>query len=199
MRAKINPARFPGESSRYRTARNRLLAAEIDLRKQVERVASMRRKLPLGGPVPEDYVFDEGSGRQVKLSELFLDNLDTLLLYSYMFGPHVKQPCPMCTSFLDSLEGAAIHLTQRANLAVAAKSPIGRIQRIAESRGWKRLRLLSSANNNYNRDYYGENPEGGQLPMMNVFTRRKDKIYHTYATELQFLAPEKGRNQRQST
>jgi predicted dithiol-disulfide oxidoreductase (DUF899 family) len=196
MRAKINPARFPGESSRYRTARNRLLAAEIDLRKQVERVASLRRKLPLGGPVPEDYVFDEGSGRQVKLSELFLDNLDTLLLYSYMFGPHVKQPCPMCTSFLDSLEGAAIHLTQRANLAVAAKSPIGRIQQIAEGRGWKRLRLLSSANNNYNRDYYGENPEGGQLPMMNVFTRRKDKIYHTYATELQFLLPEKGQNQR---
>ena len=196
MRAKINPARFPGESSRYRTARNRLLAAEIDLRKQVERVASMRRKLPLGGPVPEDYVFEEGSGRQVKLSELFRDNLDTLLLYSYMFGPQAKQPCPMCTSFLDSLEGAAIHLTQRANLAVAAKSPIGRIQRIAESRGWHRLRLLSSANNNYNCDYYGENSEGGQLPMMNVFARRKGKIYHTYATELQFLPPEKGQNQR---
>jgi predicted dithiol-disulfide oxidoreductase (DUF899 family) len=196
MRAKINPARFPGESSRYRTARNRLLSAEIDLRKQVERVASMRRKLPLGGQVPEDYVFDEGSGHQVRLSELFQNGLDTLLLYSYMFGPQAKQPCPMCTSFLDSLEGAAMHLTQRANLAVVAKSPIGRIQQFAESRGWHRLRLLSSANNNYNRDYYGENPEGGQLPMMNVFTRRKGNIYHTYATELQFLPPEKGQNQR---
>jgi predicted dithiol-disulfide oxidoreductase (DUF899 family) len=132
----------------------------------------------------------------VKLSELFRDGLDTLLLYSYMFGPQAKQPCPMCTSFLDSLEGAAKHVTQRANLAVAAKSPIGRIQQVAESRGWKRLRLLSSADNNYNRDYYGENPEGGQLPMMNVFTRRKGKIYHTYATELQFLPPEKAQNQR---
>jgi predicted dithiol-disulfide oxidoreductase (DUF899 family) len=196
MAVKTHPARFPGESSRYRVARNRLLAAEIDLRKRVERVAGMRRKLPLGGPVPEDYVFHEGSGRQVKLSELFRDNLNTLLIYGYMFGPQAKQPCPMCTSFLDSLEGAALHLAQRANLAVVAKSPIDRIQQLAESRGWRRLRLLSSANNNYNRDYYGENAEGGQLPMMNVFTRRKGKIYHTYATELQFLPPEEGQNQR---
>src|SRR5271163_4872081 len=99
MRAKINPARFPGESTRYRTARNRLLVAEIDLRTQVERVARMRRKLPLGGPVPEDYVFD-GTAGPVKLSELFRNGLDTLLIYSYMFGQQAKQPCPMCTSFL---------------------------------------------------------------------------------------------------
>jgi predicted dithiol-disulfide oxidoreductase (DUF899 family) len=196
MRARINPSRLPGESSRYRTARNRLLVAEMDLRKQVERVARMRRKLPLGGPVPEDYVFDEGSGGNVKFSDLFRDGLDTLLIYSYMFGPQVKQPCPMCTSFIDSLEGAAEHVTQRANLAVVAKSPIDRIQQVAKSRGWRHLRLLSSANNNYNRDYYGECSDGGQIPMLNVFTRRKGTIYHTYATELQFLPPEKGQNQR---
>jgi predicted dithiol-disulfide oxidoreductase (DUF899 family) len=196
MRARINPARFPGESSRYRTARNRLLVAEIDLRKQVERVASMRRKLPLGGPVPEDYGFEEGSGGQVKLSELFRDGLDTLLIYIYMFGRQAKQPCPMCTSFIDSLEGAAEHLTQRANLAVVAKSPIGRIEQVGKSRGWRHLRLLSSASNSYNRDYHGESSDGGQLPMLNVFTRSKGKIYHTYATALQFLAPDKGQNQR---
>jgi predicted dithiol-disulfide oxidoreductase (DUF899 family) len=170
----------------------------------VERVARMRRKLPLGGLVPEDYVFDEPpagasegtAARQVKLSELFRNNLDTLLIYSYMFGPKAQQPCPMCTSFLDSLEGAATHLSQRANLAVAAKSPIERILQFAQTRGWRRLRLLSSAHNNYNRDYQGETPEGGQLPMLNVFVRRKGKIYHSYATELQFMPPDKGQNQR---
>jgi predicted dithiol-disulfide oxidoreductase (DUF899 family) len=196
MSRKTHSEKFPGESSRYRTSRNRLLDAEIALRRQVEQVASMRRKLPLGGAVPEDYIFDDGSGGQVKLSELFRDGLDTLLIYSYMFGPQAKQPCPMCTSFIDSLEGAAEHLTQRANLAVVAKSPIGRIQQVAKSRGWRRLRMLSSANNNYNRDYHGEDSGGGQLPMLNVFTRRKGTIYHTYATELQFLAPDKGQNQR---
>jgi predicted dithiol-disulfide oxidoreductase (DUF899 family) len=201
---KAHSNRFPGESSRYRTARNRLLAAEADLRRQVERVARVRRKLTLGGLVPEDYVFEEapadfsdaGAVRQVKLSELFRDGVDTLLVYSYMFGPKAQQPCPMCTSFLDSLDGAASHLAQRANLAVVAKSPIGRIWQVAQARGWRRLRLLSSSNNNYNRDYHGETPEGGQLPMLNVFVRRKGKIYHFYATELQFMPPDKGQNQR---
>jgi predicted dithiol-disulfide oxidoreductase (DUF899 family) len=196
MAQKAHSARFPGESSRYRTARGRLLAAETVLRRQVERVARMRRKLPLGGKVPEDYLFDEPAERQVKLSGLFRDKLDTLLIYSYMFGPQAKQPCPMCTSFLDSLDGAAIHLTQRVNLAVVAKSPIGRILEFARNRGWRRLRMLSSANNSYNRDYHGETPEGNQLPMMNVFVRREDGIYHSYATELQFMPPEKGQNQR---
>jgi predicted dithiol-disulfide oxidoreductase (DUF899 family) len=204
MPEKVHSERFPGESSRYRAARNRLLAAETALRRQVERVAQMRRKLPLGGKVLEDYIFDEapidsgdaGATRQVKLSDLFRDQLDTLLIYSYMFGPQAQRPCPMCTSFLDSLGGAAIHLTERANLAVVAKSPIGRIQEIAQTRGWRRLRLLSSANNSYNRDYHGETPEGGQLPMLSVFVRRKGNIHHFYATELQFMPPEKGQNQR---
>ncbi len=200
MAQKAHTQRFPGESPRYRTARNKLLAAETDLRRQVEKVARLRRKLPLGGPVPEDYIFDQptGSGatQRVKLSELFQDKKDTLLLYSYMFGPNAKQPCPMCTSFLDSLEGAAAHLNRLANLAVVAKSPLDRIENVARTRGWRHLRLLSSANNNYNRDYHGETPEGGQLPMLNVFARRKGKIYHSYATELQFMPPDKGQNQR---
>ena len=204
MAQKTHSERFPGESSLYRTARNRLLTAETDLRRHVERVARMRRKLPLGGPVPEDYVFDEGPAdstktgavRRVKLSGLFRYKLDTLLIYSYMFGPQAKQPCPMCTSFLDSLDGAVSHFNQRANLAVVAKSPIGRVQQFAQARGWHRLRLLSSDNNSYNRDYHGETLEGSQLPMLNVFVRHKGKIYHSYATELQFMPPDKGQNER---
>jgi predicted dithiol-disulfide oxidoreductase (DUF899 family) len=57
--------RFPGESREYREARSRLLAAEIELRRMIERVAMQRRALPPGGAVPEDYVFEEaapGSG-----------------------------------------------------------------------------------------------------------------------------------------
>jgi predicted dithiol-disulfide oxidoreductase (DUF899 family) len=201
MAQKTHTRRFPGESQRYRTARNRLLAEETELRRHVERVARMRRKLPLGGPVPEDYAFDElptGSNdvRQVKLSSLFRDDRKALLVYSYMFGPQAKQPCPMCTSFLDSLDGAATHLTQRVNLAVVVKSPVARVLEVARTRGWQHLRLLSSANNQYNRDYHGEAPDGGQLPMMNVFIRRNGKVYHSYATELQFMPPDKGQNER---
>lgn len=188
--------RFPGETSRYRAARNRLLDAERDLRRQVEKVAAMRRKLPLGGPIPEDYVFEEGAKNLVKFSDLFRDGLNTLVIYSFMFGPDMKQACPMCTSFVDGLNGAAPHFEQRANLAVVAKSPIGRIREFARGRGWNHLRLLSSARNTYNRDYQGENPEGGQVPSLNVFVRRGGKIHHFYNTELVFLPGDRGQNQR---
>jgi predicted dithiol-disulfide oxidoreductase (DUF899 family) len=197
-------SRFPGESARYRTARDKLLTAERGLRKQVEQVARLRRKLPLGGALVDDYVFEEGSAdmedsalvRQVKLSELFREGADTLALYSYMFGQEMKQPCPMCTSFLDSLNGSAPHAMQRINLGVVAKSPIGRIREFARGRGWKNLRLLSSAGNSYNHDYHGETEDGAQLPILNVFVRRKGKIHHFYATELLFARPEKGQNER---
>src|SRR5690349_7221161 len=98
---------FPNESKAYRAARKKLLGAEIALRKKVEAVAALRRKLPPGGVVPEDYAFEEGDpARQVRLSELFGER-DTLVTYSYMYGPSMARPCPMCTSILDGLNGSA--------------------------------------------------------------------------------------------
>ena len=67
--------RYPGESAEYREARDRLLAEEIELRRKMEAVAAQRRKLPQGGEVPEDYVFqsdgDGGEPTDVRLSDLF--------------------------------------------------------------------------------------------------------------------------------
>jgi predicted dithiol-disulfide oxidoreductase (DUF899 family) len=53
--------RYPGESEEYRTARDRLLEREIELRRATEAVAAERRALPAGGVVPDDYVF-QGKG-----------------------------------------------------------------------------------------------------------------------------------------
>jgi len=200
----LHSFRFPGESDSYRQARNQLLQAEVELRRHVEEIAALRRRLPLGGAVPEDYVFEEGSAdlsdsqtvRQVSLSKLFQPGKDTLAIYSFMFGPKMKAACPMCTAMLDSLNGTAVHATQRINLAVVAKSPLERIRAFARERGWNRLRLLSSAGNNYNRDYYGENAEGGQQPSLNIFVRRDGKIHHFVHTELVLTPPDPGQNQR---
>src|SRR5258707_501672 len=145
---------FPGESAAYRAARNALLDEEMALRRQVERVAAQRRALPEGGVIPEDYRF-EGENGPVKLSELFQDK-DTLAIYSFMFGPEREQPCPGCTHFLDGLDGAALHITQRLALAVVAKSPFDRLRALAKARGWRGLRLLSTAGNTYDRDYFGD-------------------------------------------
>ena len=203
--------RFPGESAEYRTARDRLLEQEIELRRATEKVAALRRELPPGGVVPEDYVFQaaaaDGAPGDVRLSELFAPGKDSLVIYSMMFprdprddrpGPDRGQtallplaegPCPSCTAFLDQLDGAAEHASQHVNLAVAGKAPIGRILTFAAERGWRRLRMLSSAGTTYNHDYLAEAPDGEQQPMLNVFHRDGDTIRHFWGSEL-FYAPE---------
>jgi predicted dithiol-disulfide oxidoreductase (DUF899 family) len=194
--SEIHGLRFPNESAAYRKSRNELLRAEMALRREIEAVAAKRRALAPGGEVPQDYVFEEGDdARKVKLSELFGDK-PTLLAYSYMYGPKMEQPCPSCTSMLDSMEGAARHVERRASLVAIARSPIQRFRAFAREKGWMQLRLLSSANNSYNADYHGESAEGRQRPVLNVFSRKDGAIRHVYATELAFAPSESGQDPR---
>ena len=193
---------FPGESAQYRVARDRLLEREAELRRLTEAVAAARRELPPGGVVPQDYVFQEagpgGSAAEVRLSELFAPGKDSLVIYSFMFPRALDEdlPCPSCTQFLDSFDGAVEHGAQRVNLAVAAKAPLPPILAHARERGWRRLRLLSSAGNTYNRDYHGENPDGSQMPILNVFHRDGGLIRHFWASELLFGPSEPGQDPR---
>jgi predicted dithiol-disulfide oxidoreductase (DUF899 family) len=194
---------FPGESAQYRTARDLLLEQERELRRVTETVAQARRALPTGGPVPENYVFEgEGPGgapTKITLSDLFEDGKDTLFIYNMMFPRAADEdlPCPSCTQFLDSFDGVAEHAEQRINVAVMVKAWLPRLLAHAKDRGWRRLRLLSSAGNSYNRDYHGETEDGGQqLPMLNVFQRRSDRIRHCWGSELLFEPPEPGQDPR---
>jgi predicted dithiol-disulfide oxidoreductase (DUF899 family) len=192
----LHQVRFPNESAEYRRARNTLLEAEIALRSQIEATAQLRRRLPLGGEVPEDYAFQEGEdSRPVRLSELF-GGKPALIVYSYMFGPKMDHSCPNCTSILDGLDGQAQHVNQRASLVVVAKSPIARIRAFAKERGWRNLRLLSSATNDYNIDYHSETAEGEQTSTLNVFSCKDDTVRHTYATELQHAPRNPGESPR---
>jgi len=194
---------FPGESADYRAARDRLLEAERALRRQVESVAELRRSLPLGGLVRKDYVFSsllanesEEDARQISFSSLFQPGKDTLVLYHFMFAPTATAPCPMCTAFVDGLSGVAGHLQQRINLAVVAKAPIGKFLAFASSRDWSGIRLLSAEGTEFNTDYNAERGEARQLPVLSVFSRRPDGIYHFYSTELGYMDPDPGQNPR---
>jgi predicted dithiol-disulfide oxidoreductase (DUF899 family) len=210
--------RFPGESAEYRAARDRLLEQEAELRRATEAVAIARRELPLGGAVPEDYVFQGtgagGTPTEVRLSELFAPGKDSLVIYSFMFprdpgderpGPASGQtallkleeaPCPSCVALLDQLDGAAEHVSQHLDFAVIAKSPLARVLTFAEERGWRRLRLFSSAANTYNRDYLGETAEGSQRPMLNVFHRDGGVIRHFWGSELFYAPTDPGQDPR---
>src|SRR3954468_20878630 len=151
--------RYPNESTEYRAARNALLNEEIALRAQMEAVAAKRRALPPGGKVSEDYVFERigknATPEKVKMSELFGSH-DTLILYSFMYGPERELPCPGCTHLLDGIDGAARHMGRRAALHIVAKSSIARLAAWAHGRGWDHLSLVSTAGNNYDGDYFGD-------------------------------------------
>jgi len=199
MSAPIHDVRFPNESREYRDARNALLLAERELRRQIEQVAAQRRALPLGGEVEQDYGFDEmvnGARSRETLSDLFGAH-DTLVAYNYMFSPKEgARPCPMCTSMLDGMDGQAKHFTQRAALVAIARAPIERVMEFARARGWRDLRLVSSANNSFNADYRGEKEDCSQLPVLHVFVRRGGKIFHTWSSELLFAPEDPGENAR---
>jgi predicted dithiol-disulfide oxidoreductase (DUF899 family) len=187
---------FPGESAEYRAVRDRLLAREVELRRAMEDVAAARRELPPGGPVPEDYVFRgagaDGAETDVRLSELFAPGRGSLVIYHFMFPRDpgddrpgaADGPCPSCTSFLDQLDGVAEHAGRRVNLVIVAKAPFARLRAFADERGWRRLRLVSSAGTSFNRDYLAESDEGSQRPMLNVFRRDGDTVRHFWGSEL---------------
>ena len=206
---------FPGESAAYRHARNALLEEEMALRRQVERVAAQRRALPPGGLLKQDYVFEglgaDGQPVPMKLSELFAPGKDSLVLYSFMYGPERKRPCPGCTHTLDSLDGVARHAPQMTNLFIVAKSPLARLLGWARERGWNHLVFLSTAGNTYDKDYYGDSlgltpamrkqqdfkdGEEWDMPILNVFRREGNEVRHFWGGELLYVPAEPGQEYR---
>ena len=185
--ARLHDDRFPNESSAYRTARDTLLTAEMELRAKVEEVAALRRTLPLGGALKTDYVLTEGPAdlsaedaeTQTRFPELFTPGKDTLIVYSFMY-PEGGNPCPACTSLIDGLDGQAPHITARVNFSV--------FRAWGRERGWRNVRLLSTSGTSYNSDYVTERVADSQIPIINVFKRTADGIFHTWGSE-SFYAP----------
>lgn len=191
---KLNRIRFPNESDGYRRARDALLAEEIELRRHIERVAEQRRALPPGGEISGNYRFQDGHG-PVDFAGLFGDK-QTLVVYSYMFGPQRERPCPMCTSLLSAWDGEARDVDQRVALAVVARSPIERLTAFKNERGWRHLKLYSDIDGAFSRDYHGIGKDGGDDAAFNVFTRRDGRIRHFWSGEMGMETADPGQDPR---
>ena len=185
----MSERRYPNESREYRAARDSLLKDEQELVDKVKSVAAQRRKLPAGGQLKEDYVFqwanDGKVGKPVKFSELFGDK-NTLLLYSWMFGPNWDHPCPSCTSLMDGFDRAWYSVSKDAAFVGIAKAPAEKIDAWAKRRGWSQIPLVSGYDFPFQADYkcQGESDDM-QLPVMHVFRKQGGKIFHFWATEQQ--------------
>jgi predicted dithiol-disulfide oxidoreductase (DUF899 family) len=178
------------EPSDYFAKREELRLAEIELMRQRERVAELRRRLPQGATV-QDYAFEEGSAnldagdtliRTVRLSELFTLPGRALVIYHFMYGKKQTKACPMCTAWIDGFNGVADHLAQNINLAVVAAADTPVLRAHARARGWKKLRLLSAGSSTFKYDLGSEDREGKQDSTISVFSRESDgTLRHFYS------------------
>jgi predicted dithiol-disulfide oxidoreductase (DUF899 family) len=178
------------ESADYVARRDELRLAEIELMRQRERVAAMRRRLPPGAIV-EDYVFQEGPSdldagnvpiQSVRLSELFSGAERAVVIYHFMYGKRQTSPCPMCTMWIDGFDGVARHLAQNVDFAIAAAADPSALREHARNRGWHNLRLLSCGNSTFKYDLRSEDADGNQDSTISVFTRDRDgSLRHVYS------------------
>ena len=190
--AATNKTHNPNESAKYRAARNELLVEEIELRRRLEHAASLRRALPPGGEIPQDFEFASENG-PIRFSSLFGDK-HTLMVYSMMYGPQRDKPCPMCTSFLTSWNGTARNLRERVAIGVTALSPIERLITYKNDRGFANLPFFSDGSGEYTRTYV--NPEDADVPGFSVFSRRDGSIRHFYSGEMSGAMADPGQDPR---
>jgi predicted dithiol-disulfide oxidoreductase (DUF899 family) len=187
---------LPNESAEYLAKREELRLAEIELMKQRERCAELRRGLPKGATIP-DYEFVEGPaaldqgdepGRTVRLSELFTAPDRSLVIYHFMYGKKQTSPCPMCTAWIDGYNGVAHHLAQNVDFAIVAAADPATLRAHARARGWDKLRLLSAGESTFKYDLGSEDRDGGQDSTISVFTRDSDGTLHHFYSGHPWLA-----------
>jgi predicted dithiol-disulfide oxidoreductase (DUF899 family) len=172
---------YPNDSAEYRKARTALLAEEIELRRHIERVAAQRRALPPGGEA-RAYSFKDETGKTVGIADLFGKH-DTLVTYFWMFGPERERPCPMCTSFLGSIDIPVRDISQRVAIAAIGRSPVERQLAFARERGWRHLKFYATVGDDFARDYRGLAPDGSEWPALDVWVKQDGQVRHYWGAE----------------
>jgi predicted dithiol-disulfide oxidoreductase (DUF899 family) len=187
----LRHTRLANEPREYLQKREELRLAEIEMFRTIERVAALRRALPIGAEVT-DYVFQEGPQdladsdspiSSVRLSQLFSGPRRSLIVYHFMYGKRNTTACPMCTMWIDTFNGVAPHLAQNLDVAIVAAADPATLRAHARARGWHNLRLLSAGDNTFKYDFRSEDAEGRQDSALSVFTRdAAGVVRHFYTT-----------------
>jgi predicted dithiol-disulfide oxidoreductase (DUF899 family) len=186
---------FPGESDAYRKAREALLVDEIELRRQITRLAEQRRALPPGPIINKNYRFKDANGAEVGLIGLFGDH-DALVTYFWMFGPQRGRPCPMCTNLLGAMNGNAADIKQRVALKILGRSPVARQIAFAVERGWRDIEFAQTIGDHYANDLGLINKDGSENPALVVFKRDGENVRLFWASEMTMEMADPGQDPR---
>jgi predicted dithiol-disulfide oxidoreductase (DUF899 family) len=201
------PEHRVGTREEWLGARQELLAREKELTRRNEELARERRELPWV-PIDKEYRFETDDGTKT-LPELF-DGRSQLAMYHFMFGPEYDAGCPVCTSMMDTMNGAVPHLRARdVTFTCVSRAPLEKLQAYKRRMGWE-VPWASSADTDFNFDFDVSHTEeevapmlGGELgpvpkiaslcgtdvahflqegPGFSTFALEDGTVYHTYAT-----------------
>jgi predicted dithiol-disulfide oxidoreductase (DUF899 family) len=192
------------DRTEFDAAREKLIEREKEHTRKADELARQRRELPWV-VIEKDYEFDAEDGTRT-LAELF-DGRSQLLVYHFMFGPTVdgwpEAGCVGCSYTADSLDGAALHLTDHDVTFVAVSSaPLAHLNAYRERMGW-RFPWVSALERDFNLDFAVFTEEGRrsgagfnfgtpkhadidlreqELHGLSAFVLERGVVYHTYST-----------------
>ncbi|HEY6160319.1 MAG TPA: DUF899 family protein [Bacteroidia bacterium] len=156
------------------TAKNEIEKEIADLEKELmaqqEKLTALRKKIP--AVEVADYIFKDKDGKEIRLSEMFGDKKELMLVHNMGKG------CPYCTLWADEYNGVIHHLENRVPFVVISPDAPEVMKNFAGGRNWK-FRIYSSAGNTFKKDVGFETEDKMVLPGVSVF--RKDdagKIWH---------------------
>lgn len=144
--------------------------------------------------MPGKYRF-QGENELTDFAELVRDH-QAQIAFSDMFGSQREHPCPKCTNLRGASVGNATDIGQQGSLVLIAGSPIERLLAWKQAHGWRDLRLYADLNGAYSRDYFALQPDGAEVPALNVFTRRDGTIRHFWSGEMGAATADPGQDPR---
>jgi predicted dithiol-disulfide oxidoreductase (DUF899 family) len=153
-------------------------AIEAEIMELKQKISKVRKTRPLE-PV-QDYQLTNKEGAPVKLSELFGDKTDLLLIHN------MGQGCSYCTLWADGFNGELDHLESRAAFVVVSPNSPEQQQTFAEKRGWK-FKMASSAGTTFTEDLGFVLEPGSTYPGISAF--HKDEAGQIFRTGKAFFGP----------
>lgn len=119
-----------------------------------------------------NYTLKSRNGDSVKLSELFGDKKELILVHN------MGKSCPYCTLWADGLNGLYLHLENRAAFAVSTPDSPEVMDTFASSRNWQ-FTLASTEGCSLKKDLGFELEDGSYYPGVSTFIRDDEgRIFH---------------------
>lgn len=140
---------------------------EKDLNKTRKKMFKVMAKL--GKRNVQDYTLKDSNGNDVKLSQLFKDKKDLILIHN------MGKECKYCTLWADGFNGTTYFIEQAAAFALVSPDPPAVQKKFAAERGWT-FPMYSGEGSAFIKDMGFQTKDGKYQPGVSAFHKENGKI-----------------------